>query len=94
MATIPITFPITFPIITHIGVDPVWYGIFIVLMCGLGMITPPMGMTLFVVHGIRPDKSGIGDAILGALPYASILIAFTRVMMVFPGLATWLPRKM
>jgi hypothetical protein len=68
------TIPITFPIITAVGIDPVWYGIFIVLMCELGLITPPVGMNLFVVHGIRPDKGGIEDAIWGALPYAIIMI--------------------
>ncbi|MEO7246528.1 MAG: TRAP transporter large permease subunit, partial [Rubrivivax sp.] len=88
------TIPITFPIVTAMGVDPVWYGIFIVLMCELGMITPPVGMNLFVVHGIRPDKGGIRDAIVGALPYAGIMIAFTIVLMLVPGLATWLPGKM
>jgi tripartite ATP-independent transporter DctM subunit len=88
------TIPITFPIVTAMGVDPVWYGIFIVLMCELGMITPPVGMNLFVVHGIRPDKGGIHDAIVGALPYAAIMIAFTILLMFVPGLATWLPGKM
>jgi C4-dicarboxylate transporter, DctM subunit len=88
------TIPITFPIVTHLGIDPVWYGIFIVLMCELGMITPPVGMNLFVVHGIRPDKGGIGDAIVGALPYALIIIVFTLLMIAIPGLATWLPGKM
>ncbi len=88
------TIPITFPIVTAIGVDPVWYGIFIVLMCELGMITPPVGMNLFVVHGIRPDKGGINDAIYGALPYVLIMIVFTILLMVFPGIATWLPGKM
>ncbi len=88
------TIPITFPIVTAIGVDPVWYGIFIVLMCELGMITPPVGMNLFVVHGIRPDKGGIHDAIVGALPYVLIMIVFTILLMMFPGIATWLPGKM
>ncbi|MEP7283026.1 MAG: TRAP transporter large permease, partial [Rubrivivax sp.] len=88
------TIPITFPIVTAMGVDPVWYGIFIVLMCELGMITPPVGMNLFVVHGIRPDKGGIRDAIVGALPYVGIMILFTILLMYFPGLATWLPSKM
>ena len=64
------TIPITYPIATALGVDPIWFGIFIVLMCELGLITPPVGMNLFVVHGIRPDKGGIEDAIWGALPYA------------------------
>ncbi|MEO8280810.1 MAG: TRAP transporter large permease [Ideonella sp.] len=88
------TIPITFPIVTAMGIDPVWYGIFIVLMCELGMITPPVGMNLFVVHGIRPDKGGIRDAIVGALPYVGIMILFTILLMVFPGIATWLPGKM
>ena len=88
------TIPITFPIVTAVGVDPVWYGIFIVLMCELGLITPPVGMNLFVVHGIRPDRGGIRDAIVGALPYVAIMIAFTLLLMAVPGLATWLPKKM
>jgi tripartite ATP-independent transporter DctM subunit len=88
------TIPITYPIIEALGVDPIWYGIYIVLMCELGMITPPVGMNLLVVHGIRPDKGGIEDAIWGALPYAAIMILFTLVLMAFPSLATWLPSKM
>ena len=52
------TIPLTYPIVTALGVDPIWFGIFIVLMCELGLITPPVGMNLSVVHGIRPDKGG------------------------------------
>jgi tripartite ATP-independent transporter DctM subunit len=88
------TIPITYPIATALGVDPIWFGIFIVLMCELGMITPPVGMNLFVVHGIRPDKGGIEDAIWGALPYALIMILFTFLMLAVPQLVTWLPGKM
>ena len=88
------TIPITYPIVTALGVDPIWYGIFIVLMCELGLITPPVGMNLFVVHGIRPDKGGIQDAIWGALPYAVIMILFTLFLMAFPALATWLPQHL
>lgn len=88
------TIPVTFPIVTALGVDPVWFGIFIVLMCELGMITPPVGMNLFVVHGIRPDKGGIRDAMVGALPYVVILVLFTLLLIMLPGLATWLPGLM
>ncbi len=88
------TIPITFPIAMAVGIDPVWYGIFIVLMCELGLITPPVGMNLFVVHGIRPDKGGIRDAMVGAFPYVLIMIAFTLLLMAFPSIATWLPSKM
>jgi len=51
------TIPLTYPIIAALGIDPIWYGVFIVLMCELGLITPPVGMNLFVVHGIRPDRA-------------------------------------
>ncbi|GAB3648837.1 TRAP transporter large permease [Ramlibacter alkalitolerans] len=88
------TIPITYPIATALGVDPIWFGIFIVLMCELGLITPPVGMNLFVVHGIRPDKGGIEDAIWGALPYALIMILFTLLLMAVPQLVTWLPAHM
>ena len=49
------TIPLAFPVVTAAGVDPIWFGVFIVLMCELGLITPPVGMNLFVVQGIRPD---------------------------------------
>lgn len=88
------TVPITFPIVTALGVDPVWYGIFIVLMCELGLITPPVGMNLFVVHGIRPDKGSISDAIWGAMPYAVIMILFALLLIAFPAIVTWLPSRM
>jgi C4-dicarboxylate transporter, DctM subunit len=88
------TIPITYPIAIAVGIDPIWFGIFIVLMCELGLITPPVGMNLFVVHGIRPDKGGIEDAIWGALPYAVIMIAFTLLLLAVPQLVTFLPSRM
>jgi tripartite ATP-independent transporter DctM subunit len=88
------TIPLTYPIVTALGVDPIWYGIFIVLMCELGLITPPVGMNLFVVHGIRPDGGSIDDAIWGALPYALIMIVFTIFLMYAPQVALWLPARM
>jgi tripartite ATP-independent transporter DctM subunit len=88
------TIPVTYPIAVALGVDPIWFGIFIVLMCELGLITPPVGMNLFVVHGIRPDKGGIEDAIWGAQPYAVIMILFTMLLLAVPQLVTWLPAHM
>ncbi|MGB3069094.1 MAG: TRAP transporter large permease subunit [Ottowia sp.] len=94
MSMMVATIPITFPIVHALGVDPVWFGIFIVLMCELGLITPPVGMNLFVVHGIRPDKGSIRDAIVGALPYVAILLTFTMLLIIFPEIVTWLPEKL
>ena len=88
------TIPLTYPVVTSLGVDPIWFGIFIVIMCELGLITPPVGMNLFVVQGIRPDRGSVSDVIQGAIPYAIIMILFTLLLMGFPELATWLPEKM
>ena len=88
------TIPITFPIVVALGIDPVWFGIFIVLMCELGLITPPVGMNLFVVQGIRPDGGSIRDPIMGALPYVIILLGFTLLLIAFPAIVTWLPGQM
>jgi tripartite ATP-independent transporter DctM subunit len=85
------TVPITFPIAIALGIDPIWFGIFIILMCELALVTPPVGMNLFVVHGIRPDKGGIEDAMIGALPYAAIMILFTLLLLAMPQIVTWLP---
>jgi C4-dicarboxylate transporter DctM subunit len=94
MSMLVATVPITYPIVTALGVDPIWFGIFIILMCELALITPPVGMNLFVVQGVRPDRGGIGDVIRGAWPYVAIMMAFTLLLMAFPALVTWLPSKM
>lgn len=88
------TIPITYPMAIAQGVDPVWFGIFIILMCEIGLITPPVGMNLFVVQGIRPDQGGIGDVIRGVLPYVVIMTGFVLLLMALPGLVTWLPGMM
>jgi TRAP-type C4-dicarboxylate transport system permease large subunit len=88
------TIPLAFPVVTAVGVDPIWFGVFIVLMCELGLITPPVGMNLFVVQGIRPDGGPVADVIKGAIPYAIIMILFAIVLIIVPGIATWLPHLM
>ncbi len=94
MSMLVATVPITYPIVKALGVDPIWFGIFIILMCELALITPPVGMNLFVVQGVRPDKGGIGEVIRGALPYVVIMMLFTLLLMAFPAIVTWLPGKM
>jgi tripartite ATP-independent transporter DctM subunit len=88
------TIPLAFPVVTAAGVDPIWFGVFIVLMCELGLITPPVGMNLFVVQSIRPDGGPVIEVIRGALPYAIIMLLFALVLIAVPGLATWLPQLM
>ncbi len=89
-----LTIPVALPIVTAIGVDPIWFGIFIVLMCELGMITPPVGMNLYVVQGVRTDGGPFRDVVVGALPYALIMILFTILLIMAPDIVLWLPAQM
>jgi tripartite ATP-independent transporter DctM subunit len=88
------TIPIAYPIVTAVGGDPIWFGIFIVLMSEIAMITPPVGMNLFVVQGVRQDGGEITDVMRGTLPYVIIMLAFTLLLIAFPEIVLWLPRKM
>ena len=87
------TIPIVFPIILHAGIDPVWFGIFLVLMMELALITPPVGMNLYVVQGIR-GHGAVTDLFLGVLPFVAVIATFVGVIIAFPGLVTWLPSLM
>ncbi|MCB1804983.1 MAG: TRAP transporter large permease [Candidatus Competibacteraceae bacterium] len=88
------TIPIVYPIVTALGMDPIWFGVFIVLMCELGMITPPVGMNLYVVQGVRRDGGGIEDVMWGALPYVIIMLGFSVLLIAYPQIAIWLPQRM
>jgi len=85
------TIPVVTPLVVALGFDPVWFGIFVVLMCELALITPPVGMNLFVVQGIRAPGSDIRDVIVGTLPFVGVLMGMTVLLMYLPGLAFWLP---
>lgn len=86
------TIPIVFPIVSAYGIDPVWFGIFLVMMCELALITPPVGMNLYVVQGVRSGGS-IKDVIVGTLPFLAMLVALTFALIAFPGIALWLPNR-
>jgi C4-dicarboxylate transporter DctM subunit len=89
-----LTIPIAVPIVMQVGIDPIWFGVFIVLMCELGLITPPVGMNLYVVQGVRQDGGDFGEVIRGAVPYAILMLLFTGVLILLPDLVLWLPRTM
>ncbi len=93
MSMMVLTVPIAVPMVMAVGVDPVWFGIFIVLMCEIALITPPVGMNLFVVQGLRKDGGSFGDVVRGAMPYVFIMIAFTGMLIVWPQIALWLPKS-
>ncbi|WP_020680726.1 TRAP transporter large permease [Marinobacterium rhizophilum] len=89
-----VTIPVVYPIVVALGIDPIWFGVFVVLMCELGMITPPVGMNLFVVQSVRKDNGPIKDVMWGAMPYAGIMMLFTLLLMALPQIALWLPNLM
>ena len=89
MSMIYLTLPLLYPVIQSMGVDPIWFGIFLVILIELAQITPPMGLNLFVLQGITGDP--IGRVIKGCLPYFALLIIGLVIILFFPGIATWLP---
>ena len=89
-----LTIPIALPIILAAGIDPIWFGVFVVLMCEVGLITPPVGMNLYVVQGVRTDGGDFKDVMWGALPYAILMLIFTGLLIAFPEIVLWLPDKM
>jgi len=92
ISIVVMTLPIVLPIIIHAGFDPLWFGIFLVLMVELSQITPPVGFSLFVIQGISGEKI---DYILKAtFPFFVIMILIVVVITAFPEIALYLPRTM
>ena len=84
------TVPIIVPLLVQAGFDPVWVGILIVLLMETAMITPPVGINLFVVQGLR-KQGRIDDVIIGTAPFVVTLVVMIGVLVAWPGLALWLP---
>jgi C4-dicarboxylate transporter, DctM subunit len=84
------TIPIVWPIVQHLGYDSVWFGIFLVLMCEMALITPPVGMNLYVVQSVR-GRGSIGTVIVGVLPFLGCILLLVALIAVFPGIVGWLP---
>jgi TRAP-type C4-dicarboxylate transport system permease large subunit len=85
------TIPIIAPIVFALGFDPVWFGIYIVLMCEIALITPPVGMNLYVVQAIRRRGGPMMDVMIGCAPFLAALFALTAMLIHFPQIALWLP---
>lgn len=89
IAIILITTPIIFPVMIELGINPIWYGILLMINLELALITPPVGMNLFVIKGIA--KATMGEIIHGILPYVMLLLAGLIIVLLVPQTATWLP---
>ena len=85
------TIPILFPVILQIDYDPVWFGVFVVIMCELALLTPPVGMNLYVVQGVRRTGQ-LTDVMQGVLPFFIGILGLVILITLFPEIVLWLPR--
>ena len=93
MAMIILTIPIIFPVIVHLGFDPIWFGVIIVMTVELGLIHPPVGMNVFVIKSVVHDVS-FSTIFKGVIPFILTDIVRLIILIAFPILALWLPSKM
>jgi C4-dicarboxylate transporter, DctM subunit len=91
VSTILITVPVTLPLVTSIGYDGIWFGVFVTVMCTIGLISPPTGMTVFVIQAQNPDIP-VGRIYLGTLPFLVADFVLVALLVTFPAIALWMPR--
>ena len=92
IAMIVLTIPLLYGSVVAFGFDPVWFGVILVLLLELGMLTPPFGINLFVIQSI--SKWPLGDVVRGSSPYWAIILAYVALLTAFPQIVTWLPQQM
>jgi len=90
VAVILMTAPILLPIVTQAGFDPYWFAVVFTINMEIGLITPPVGLNLYVINGIVPDVP-LSTILKGALPFMICMVIGIILLCVFPGIATWLP---
>jgi tripartite ATP-independent transporter DctM subunit len=88
-----LTIPLFFPIVVELGFDPVWFGVLIVMVIQIGLISPPVGMNLFVINTLLP-KVGLSKIFGGVWPQVLVLVITLALLLFFPGLSLWLPSMM
>jgi tripartite ATP-independent transporter DctM subunit len=93
LAMVLLTIPIFFPIVSAMGFDAVWFGIIIVMVVELGLITPPIGMNVFVIKGIAREVP-LATIFAGVAPFVAAQVVLIAALVAFPGIALWLPGTM
>jgi C4-dicarboxylate transporter DctM subunit len=91
VSTILITVPVTLPLVNSIGFDGVWFGIFVTVMCTIGLISPPTGMTVFVIQAQHPEIP-VMRIYMGTLPFLVADFVLVALLIFMPSIALWLPR--
>ncbi len=85
------TAPLIAPVVVQLGFDPVWFGIVLMVLLEAALITPPIGINLYVVQGIR-KSGGLNDVMIGTLPFVLAMFAMVGLLLAFPDIALWLPK--
>lgn len=88
-----LTLPIIFPTLVGLGYDPIWFGILIIKFTEIGMITPPVGLNVYILKGVAPDTK-IEDIFRGIVPFLLMDILTLALLFAFPVLSLWLPSRM
>ncbi len=92
-AMLVLTLPIFFPIITALGIDPIWFGVLTVLTLEMGLISPPVGINVFIVRSVAPNVP-LGEIFRGVLPFWLMMILTVAILIFFPQIALYLPNTM
>jgi TRAP-type C4-dicarboxylate transport system permease large subunit len=90
VAVILMTVPTLVPIIELAGFDPIWFAVVLTINMEIGLITPPVGLNLYVINGIAPDVP-LQDILRGALPFMLCMVLGIVLLCIFPEIALWLP---
>ncbi|MBU2055059.1 MAG: TRAP transporter large permease [Proteobacteria bacterium] len=93
VAIILILAPILYPVLVKYGFDPIWFGVIMTINMEVGLITPPVGLNLYIVQGIAPDVP-LGRVLAGSVPFVLVLLLGIVICSIWPELTLWLPNKM
>jgi len=93
LAIVLLTIPVFFPVIVGLGFDPIWFGILIVTIVEIGMISPPVGLNLFVINSLLPNVK-LGSIYRGVWPFVMADVVRLGILIAFPAIALWLPSLM
>jgi tripartite ATP-independent transporter DctM subunit len=88
------TIPVIFPVVVALGYDPIWFGVIVTMLVEIALISPPDGTVLYVLQGMRKDSGPISDVFSGVIPFMLVYILAIAFLMVWPGIALWLPTVM
>ena len=89
-----ITLPFVFPVIVQYGINPIWFGIIFVKVIEISVITPPVGLNLYAVMSGAGKDANFRDLVFGVIPFIVMDLFTLAILIIFPGLSTWLPETM